>query len=116
MSHENQTRNFLVQGRNTAFVCLHCGFGVPPLTNGSLRNHCPKCLHSLHLDNNPGDRAANCGGLLVPISVEHSGKKGWVIVQRCARCNVVRRNKAATADNLPDDFDVLIELSKPKKF
>ena len=28
------------------------------------RNHCPNCLHSLHLDNEPGDREADCGGIM----------------------------------------------------
>lgn len=94
------------------FVCVHCGQGVPPLVNGSCRNHCPACLHSLHVDVNPGDRASDCGGLLEPVGVDYSSKKGWVVLHRCQRCGAERRNKAALDDtNLPDNFELLVELS-----
>ncbi|MBR6751902.1 MAG: RNHCP domain-containing protein, partial [Alphaproteobacteria bacterium] len=35
------------------FTCAHCGAEV--FGNG-YTNHCPKCLWSRHVDNNPGDR------------------------------------------------------------
>jgi DNA-directed RNA polymerase subunit RPC12/RpoP len=105
------SRRFVAVGRNTGFVCTVCGAEVPPLANGSCRNHCPRCLHSLHVDESPGDRASDCGGLLEPIGAEHSGKKGWVIVHRCARCGAVRRNKAALDDpDMPDDFEAVVAL------
>ncbi len=105
-------RRFIAIGTNERFVCDHCGAEVPPLANGSYRNHCPVCLHSRHVDVHPGDRASDCGGLLVPVAVEHSGKKGWVIVHRCERCGAVRRNKAALDDPaMPDDHEVLVALS-----
>ena len=45
------------------FVCQHCGKTVLPDGAGTAhRNHCPKCLFSLHLDMEPGDREAGCGG------------------------------------------------------
>lgn len=84
--------------RNEAFTCLHCGAAVPPQT-GSCRNHCPECLWSLHVDQNPGDRAADCGGLMEPVAVELSGKKGRVLVHRCRSCGEVRRNRAAPDDS-----------------
>ena len=103
-----------MQGTNEGFTCLHCGTVVPPLQNGSVRNHCPACLWSVHVDNLPGDRAATCLGPLEPVGVEHSGKKGWVVVHRCTRCGAVRRNKAALDDPVaPDDFEVIVRLSKP---
>jgi hypothetical protein len=45
------------------FKCRHCRnfIGIPP-SGGRNRNHCPLCLHSVHLDDAPGDRAACCGG------------------------------------------------------
>jgi len=98
--------------RNEPFTCYRCGRQVPPL-QGGCRNHCPYCLHSQHVDINPGDRASDCGGLLVPIGVEHSGKKGWVILFRCERCGASRRNKAALGDPVaPDDFALLVALSQ----
>jgi hypothetical protein len=105
-------RRFTAIGTNQGFTCVHCGEQVPPLDNGSYRNHCPACLHSLHVDVFPGDRAHDCGGLLEPIGAEQSGTKGWIIVHRCRRCGEVRRNRAALDDGTrPDDFGVLIALS-----
>ncbi len=105
------SRRFVVQGRNTGFTCAVCGADVPPLANGSCRNHCPACLHTVHVDEAPGDRASDCGGLMTPIGAEHSGKKGWVILHRCQRCGVVRRNKAALDDPVwPDDHERLAAL------
>lgn len=106
-------KRFVGQGANQPFECVECGASVPPLANGSYRNHCPRCLHSLHLDILPGDRASDCGGVLEPIGVESSGKKGWVIVHRCRRCGEERRNRAALDDPVaPDDFDEIIALTR----
>jgi DNA-directed RNA polymerase subunit RPC12/RpoP len=106
-------RRFTVTGTNNPFICAHCGLEVKPLRNGSVRNHCPHCLHSVHVDVNPGDRASDCLGLLEPVGVDYDGKKGWIVVHRCAKCGVERRNKAALDDpEQPDDFEVVIALSK----
>jgi DNA-directed RNA polymerase subunit RPC12/RpoP len=106
------TRRFVKVGTNTAFRCAHCGLTVQPLENGSVRNHCPGCLHSRHLDIHPGDRAADCGGLMVPAEVDSHPKKGWVIVHRCLLCGHTGRNKAALDDpHQPDDFTALLAIS-----
>jgi hypothetical protein len=103
------TRRFTKQGTNTAFVCQHCGLEVQPLQNGSVRNHCPGCLHSLHLDVFPGDRAADCGGVMVPVGVEQHSKKGWMILHRCSVC-------AALDDpRQPDSYDALLALSSRER-
>ncbi len=105
-------RRFTAQGTNNAFACVNCGEDIPPLTNGSYRNHCPHCLYSLHVDINPGDRANDCQGILKPVGVDYNAKKGWIIVHQCQKCGELRRNKAALDDpELPDDYDVLLELS-----
>lgn len=105
-------KQFTGRGANQPFTCAVCGEEVRPLAAGGYRNHCPACLHSLHVDVNPGDRASDCAGVLEPVAVEHSGKKGWIIVHRCRRCGALRRNKAALDDpDQPDDFDVLVALS-----
>lgn len=88
------------------FVCGHCGYEVPPLGYTS-RNHCPKCLWSLHADENPGDRASTCQGLMRPERSEPDPKKGFVIYHRCTRCGAIRRNKAAR----DDDRKILIALT-----
>lgn len=89
------------------FNCDNCGKTVKPL-GYSCRNHCPYCLHSKHVDQNPGDRAEKCHGDLKPIGIEISSKKGYVIIFRCQTCGAIRKNKAAK----DDDMDLIIELSK----
>ena len=106
------SRRFTVQGTNTGFVCAHCGAEVAPLTNGSVRNHCPKCLWSKHVDVSPGDRASDCGAPMRPVGAEQSGKKGWIIRHRCEACGFEGRNKAALDDpRQPDSFEALIQLA-----
>ena len=72
----------------SGFVCAHCGKTVEPLGFTS-RNHCPFCLWSLHLDENPGDRASDCGGLMEPVSAEPDPKRGFVITHRCTKCGAI---------------------------
>ena len=92
---------------NTGFTCTHCGAVVAALINGSYRNHCPCCLHSLHIDNTPGDRASNCLGLMMPVGVHYHSKKGYQVIHRCQKCGAKKRNRAA-----PDDIDALISIMK----
>ena len=91
------------------FICDNCGKKVTKL-GYSCRNHCPYCLHSKHVDKNPGDRLEECHGDLEPISVEISSKKGYVIVFRCKKCGAIRKNKSAK----DDDMDLLINLTVEK--
>lgn len=88
------------------FVCENCGNEVKKL-GYTCRDHCPKCLHSKHVDINPGDRAEECHGDLEPISVELNSKKGYVILYRCQKCGAIRKNKAAEDDNI----DLIIKLT-----
>ncbi|MBM3474949.1 MAG: RNHCP domain-containing protein [Armatimonadetes bacterium] len=109
-----QERKNPYHGGNDPFVCVNCGLAVQPLVHGGQRNHCPRCLCSQHVDGPvPGDRAADCGGIMRPIAVERSAKKGWVIIQECAKCGLIRRNKAATDDPAqPDDFAELLRIAE----
>ena len=77
---------------DSGFICENCGKEVQPLGYTS-RNHCPYCLHSIHVDITPGDRANPCKGLLKPIGIEQSSKKGYVIVFKCTKCGKISRNK-----------------------
>lgn len=54
------------------------------------------------MDNKPGDRASECRGLMVPIALEYSSKKGYQIVHECMQCGKIGRNKAAV-DTLQED-------------
>ncbi len=99
--------------RNEGFVCAHCGVKVRPLAKGSSRNHCPHCLWSKHVDVTPGDRTADCGGMMKPVAVEQDARRGWMIVHRCAWCGTIRRNKAALYDPVqPDCFEALLEVAR----
>ena len=99
---------------DSGFICKNCGKEVLPLQSTS-RNHCPFCLHSLHVDVLPGDRANTCCGILEPIGVEISSKKGYVIVHKCKKCGEIRPNKAFPEAKIqPDDINKLISLSVNK--
>ena len=60
------------------FICENCGKKVSKL-GYSCRDHCPYCLHSKHVDINPGDRQEECHGDLEPVSLEIDSKKGYVL-------------------------------------
>ncbi len=92
--------------REEDFVCEHCGAKVK---GNGYTNHCPHCLYSKHVDINPGDRAADCGGLMEPIDVEiKSGQ--YVLVQKCQKCGFIRRNKVDKADN----FEAVLNIARNK--
>ena len=83
-----------------SFTCKHCGRLVVPAGAGSdHRNHCPYCLTSLHLDIDPGDREADCGGLMEPITVWVRKGSEWAIVHPCKRCGTLISNPLAADDN-----------------
>ena len=97
-----QERKF--QKRVEDFVCEHCGSHV---TGNGFTNHCPHCLWSKHVDVNPGDRAAPCGGMMEPIALEGSTPK-YRIVHRCKTCGLERR--IAVGQN--DDTEAVLALAK----
>ena len=90
------------------FNCAHCGAVVH---GNGYTNHCPKCLWSRHVDNNPGDRAATCGGMMRPINVVADGAR-FIITHKCEICGKEKRQR--TTDD--DDIDAIIELSKNDSF
>jgi len=63
------------------------------------RNHCPNCLHSVHLDIEPGDREADCGGVMEPIAVWVRKGGEWAIIHRCRICGTLSSNRIAADDN-----------------
>jgi hypothetical protein len=85
------------------FVCLVCGRQV---RGDGYTNHCPSCLWSRHVDVNPGDRAADCRGLMRPVTVQVR-THDLVLTHRCERCGHRRRNR--TTDR--DDTDALARLA-----
>jgi hypothetical protein len=95
---------------NNGFTYLQCGRVVLPINNGSYRNHCPYCLYSLHVDKEPGDRAENCGGLMIPTGLTYKSGKGYQIIHRCLVCGVEKVNKVSTDTIQPDDIETLVKL------
>jgi DNA-directed RNA polymerase subunit RPC12/RpoP len=91
--------------KDESFVCEACGAKVHALGVTS-RNHCPRCLYSKHVDNNPGDRMCDCHGLMQPIGLEKY-RDSYKIVFKCQRCGAVKKNIVAKDDNT----DKIIELS-----
>lgn len=95
--------------RDEAFVCAHCGLDVPP-HGRTARDHCPACLRSVHVDVVPGDRAADCGGVLDPVAL--SGPVAAPRIHyRCRRCGAERVNRATLDGDLPDDWRRIVALS-----
>ena len=88
-----QTRTF--QRRIESFHCAQCGAAVQ---GDGYTNHCPHCLWSRHVDIHPGDRAADCGGMMEPRSIEYRGGQ-FTITHHCSACPHVRRNRAAPNDS-----------------
>ncbi|OGO32757.1 MAG: hypothetical protein A2Z29_08010 [Chloroflexi bacterium RBG_16_56_11] len=99
----NQNHFQRLQDRNNKpgrqFVCLYCGRTVPSEAPGTRhRNHCPRCLRSVHLDEQAGDRASPCSGIMEPVAISVR-KKEWVIIHRCTVCGALRENRVAGDDN-----------------
>lgn len=79
------------------FVCHFCNQLVKPLGYTS-RDHCTRCLKSVHIDINPGDRANSCKGELCPINIKFNSKKGTIIEYKCKKCGELHCNKSAEDD------------------
>ncbi|WP_312370501.1 ribosome small subunit-dependent GTPase A [Lachnoclostridium sp.] len=83
-----------------SFPCKVCGALVVPDGAGSQhRNHCPKCLSSIHVDIEPGDRASLCQGIMEPVSVWVRKGGEWAIIHRCKECGDLSSNRIAADDN-----------------
>lgn len=94
---------------NQGFACANCGLKVEKLTNGSYRNHCPKCLYSLHVDRHIGDRASNCCALMKPVGLTHKSGKGWQIIHQCTGCGQKSNNRIA---NDTDQADSILAIAR----
>ncbi|MDE6592718.1 MAG: RNHCP domain-containing protein [Oscillospiraceae bacterium] len=82
------------------FTCKFCGWAVSAEGGGTQnRNHCPNCLSSLHLDNEPGDRAADCGGIMEAVGIWVRSGGEWAVIHRCKRCGEIHSNRVAADDS-----------------
>jgi len=99
---DKMTRKF--QRRIEDFVCANCSWTVK---GSGYTNHCPRCLWSRHVDMHPGDRAADCRGLMAPIQVAGAAEN-YRILHRCTKCGRQKWNQASP----DDDFDALLKLAE----
>ena len=105
MNRENKRKTFEKGHYKTypcrdGFACKACGREVVPEGAGSRhRNHCPYCLTSLHLDVEPGDRAADCGGRVEAVAIWVRRNGEWAVIHRCTCCGVLSSNRIAADDN-----------------
>jgi len=96
-------KNFLKKVED--FVCGNCGYKV---TGDGYTDHCPKCLWGKHMDEEiPGDRAAECRGLMEPMGAEYV-KGEYKIHYKCSKCRHVFRVRIGVGD----DKDKLLGLLK----
>jgi DNA-directed RNA polymerase subunit RPC12/RpoP len=94
------------------FVCDACGAEV--VVNDAMgtahRNHCPVCLASKHVDDSvSGDRAAQCGGVMLPIGLKFKAvtTDRWggqrygelMLIHRCEQCGKISVNRIAADDD-----------------
>ena len=105
MNRENKRKQYekgyyKTHACNDAFTCKVCGRQVFSEGSGSdHRNHCNNCLWSLHLDIEPGDREADCGGIMEPVAVWVRKDGEWAVIHRCRRCGAFSSNRVAADDN-----------------
>ena len=85
------------------FTCERCSVSV---RGDGYTNHCPKCLWSKHVDVEPGDRAAACGGMMKPIRVEGPTGK-YRIIHECEACGIIR----PIAIGKDDDMQTILGLA-----
>lgn len=104
-SKENHLQGRCQQEHQTSvtdapFICRRCASVVPAGASGTAhRDHCPRCLWSLHVDLHTGDRQSTCRGLMEPIAVSVRRGGEWVIIHRCRECGGLRANRIAGDDN-----------------
>lgn len=98
MSRDQRTRGR--QRTPSAFRCRNCGLDIGSAAPGTAhRNHCPTCLWSLHVDDVPGDRDADCDAAMEPVGITVRRNGEWTLVHRCRGCGTVHLNRIAGDDN-----------------
>ena len=82
------------------FDCARCGLTVTVhAADGSRRNHCPSCLHSLHVVDQSDGGPSECKSRMSPISIAVLRNGDWRIVHRCMRCDELTSSPVSKDDN-----------------
>ncbi len=83
-------------GLRAGFNCANCRKHVKYEAWGTKnRNHCPFCLHSLHVDIEVGDRKSACGSLMVPVGKVYKPDGEEVVVHKCQKCGEIRKKSSS---------------------
>ncbi|MFF3553979.1 RNHCP domain-containing protein [Streptomyces tsukubensis] len=97
--HRSAPRPHPVQRTNT-FTCVRCGLTVGVLDpDGAVRNHCPSCLHSQHLDDHVDGGPSDCRSRMSPIAIAVLRGGDWTVVHRCTRCGELTSSPISPDDN-----------------
>jgi DNA-directed RNA polymerase subunit RPC12/RpoP len=82
------------------FVCERCGLTVSASApGGGRRDHCPTCLHSLHVLDRVQGGASECRSRMVPISIAVLRNGDWMLIHRCSRCGELTSSPVCEDDN-----------------
>ncbi len=93
-SYKPLTKKF--QRKIESFTCTNCNTSV---AGNGYTNHCPECLYSKHVDINPGDPLAECGGLMAPVAYfKKNGKES--LQHKCTKCGLIKNNKISINDKI----------------
>ena len=80
---------YKTHGCSDSLTCKVCGRLVVPTGAGSDHRIIAQTVSSsLHLDIEPGDREADCGGIKGPVGVWGQKNGEWAIIHRCRRCGI----------------------------
>ncbi|WP_157419823.1 RNHCP domain-containing protein [Actinomadura kijaniata] len=86
--------------RAGTFECLRCGLTVTRLgPDGDVRNHCPSCLHSQHVEDHVRGGPAECRGRMSPIAIAVLRNDDWMVIHRCTRCDELTSSPVCRDDN-----------------
>lgn len=96
------------------FVCKNCGYKVEPLLYG-VRNHCPKCLYSIHTDIFPNDNANPCHGLMEPKATLYNEDEEQLVLHKCISCGKTSRSVVVIDDNYEKIIDILPQQTEEVK-
>lgn len=111
---------------NKDFQCKHCHYLVTADSQYSgviNRNHCPYCLHSLHVDlYEAGDRLNACKAKMQPVglTLKKLNKKygkdqqgELMLVHQCTECGSLSINRIAADDDADALLAVFARSSNP---
>jgi RNHCP domain len=93
------------------FTCENCGAEV---VGDGYTDHCSVCLWSKHVDVDPGDREATCGGMMEPWDIEPKAS-GFRVISRCTICGFERPSPIKTTDNIEAFAQLAKKAAKRKE-